>query len=459
MAKEISWEAGVAAQKDASLDPQIAKRMPTYPPPLPKPVKSTGDAALDAALAELAKDDRDVLVARKLAKKSKHRDPGGALLAVMDAAADGFVYYNAEEPPDDLPKLLSYRACAVMQHANDESFARSQLLEDLMTIVEGMMTPAVQTKMIAMLARPGVAEVIADSLLGMRYSEDDQSRLFHDKKQAPRAVLAKVAKTKLAEQAAHAAWLLDPHTVQTKLPDKAVSRLAEYVDFDADPDWVAALAWNGVPSVLLYAVYRTTTLAPLLALLPFVEDDRLKDLLDALKTKGDPAAGPVLRAYAASHPASAKLVLAAANKLGKPDAPEIGVGTDGGPILLVDATAAKKWTGARGDGNDYERACKAADRGCGFVDVAGTVALVLPEQRASYADGVITIDADEKPGRFKKLAKSLMFAGGALLLDAAYPVKAAPEGAVAKLPLKGTYTVEASARAVRLTKRGGTAAR
>jgi hypothetical protein len=299
--------------------------------------------------------------------------------------------------------------------------------------------------------------VVADSLLGMRYSEDDQSRVIQAGKQASRAVLAKVAKTKLAAQAAHAAWVIDPRTVLRQLPDKAVSRLAELVDFDATPEWVEALAWNGVPSVLLYAVYRTTTLAPLLALLPFVDGDRLKDLLDALKTKGDPAAGPVLRAYARSHPASAKFVLAAANKLGKPSEPEIGVGTDGGPILLIDATAAKTWTGARGDGRDYERACKAADRGCGFIDVAGTVALVLPEQRASYANGVITIDADEKPGRFKKLASQIAFASTALLLDAAYPVKAAPKGAVAKLPLKGSYAVEAAAHAVKLTKRGGTA--
>jgi len=87
------------------------------------------------------------------------------------------------------------------------------------------------------------------------------------------------------------------------------------------------------------------------------------------------------------------------------DGPErvAGAGSDGGPMLLVDAAAAPRWDASEAD---YERVCELAARSkAAFVQLGSTRALVLSEPGYELMwldDGVLFIceGSDEEVWRF-----------------------------------------------------------
>jgi hypothetical protein len=141
-----------------------------------------------------------------------------------------------------------------------------------------------------------------------------------------------------------------------------------------------------------------------------------------------------------------------------------GMGTDGGPILLLDAAAAVVWKGAPKDygepgcdpNNDYDRACDAPeDNHIGVIDVGGSPALVLPAQLCELAtvqkmvwiiiagedDDIVWNALGPEALPFEPTATELEVAGGLLLLDAAYTTRDRDRKKAVKLA-PGTYHVE-----------------
>src|SRR5262249_39294723 len=151
------------------------------------------------------------------------------------------------------------------------------------------------------------------------------------------------------------------------------------------------------------AVLELRTAPPLLLALPLLQDEPLlADALNALRRIDDASAAEPLRAFAATLPAkqrSRKSVLAVAKHLARERkeadlarfAETAAVGSDGGPVLVLDAEAADAWPGVPRDyatttaDNAYDRACAAVDSGrAGFVAAGGARALVLPGQHAGF---------------------------------------------------------------------------
>jgi hypothetical protein len=193
---------------------------------------------------------------------------------------------------------------------------------------------------------------------------------------------------------------------------------------------------------------------------------------DALKEFDDLASAKVIREIAATLPLAptkhdgrsrsglerlaSYLERDRKQKLPKAPARMDGIGTDGGPILLLTPSAAKAWKGVP---DDYDRACNAPQGGrAAVIQVGGEPAIVLPEQSCTLAKmkpslWVIVAGQNDAsvwnvlgPGAvpFEPLGATLdVEDDGLLLLDAAFP--GARPGKGRKKPVKlakGRYRIE-----------------
>lgn len=258
----------------------------------------------------------------------------------------------------------------------------------------------------------------------------------------------------------------------------SLSRRKE-VDLDAFPDWADILYPKvlGVPWALeaFYPLHAVKTAEPLLRALRYTDEDVYwTDMLASLRRVDDPSSADRLEEIAKTLPTQPKgekkrsrtsnTVLALVKRLRrKRDVVDRasfetkpGVGTDGGPILVLGEDAARAWQGVPADWNgdgesDYDRACAATDveDELGKLVVDGKRALVIGEQGvglAMLADGVpmlvvrgtdlqIEIAMRER-GAWKKKRREIDVGGqGLVLLDAVHTLASATEGAVVHVPL------------------------
>jgi len=278
-------------------DTQIAKQFKGYPPPLPEPLADPVFAKAEA--------DGKFGPLKKL--------PPAKLLEAAIAAAEGFVYYNWERPPEDLPKAIRVRAYEVVNAATAASFARGELLGAIIAIVAKKLTPALQARMVKEIDRGGyLAPKLADALI-----EDATPATL--KKLA--AGLDRERDKKLIARRAQAALILDAKGLREKLaamkelPVAVAHQLCDLVDYAEDPAWVAVIGRAGVGSELRHAIERSRSAEAMVAYLPFADDTNLEGLLDVVQQ----AAVPGLLAYAATTtPARAKAIRARVKKLGSP---------------------------------------------------------------------------------------------------------------------------------------------
>jgi hypothetical protein len=130
-----------------------------------------------------------------------------------------------------------------------------------------------------------------------------------------------------------------------------------------------------------------------------------------------------------------------------------GAGSDGGPMLLIDAAMAPRWDASA---KSYERVCDLAAQGkAAFAKIGGFNALVLsePGYRVMSIDGgmlFIREGSDEEVWRFaihtprpgwKKVGGVFTSSGALLLMDSAEPGRQGKNRRPLKLA-KGRYTVE-----------------
>lgn len=261
-----------------------------------------------------------------------------------------------------------------------------------------------------------------------------------------------------------------------------VCRAKDAVDFDAAPEWVDMIfaRVQGLPIAMLevcYRVFEARTPEPALrALACTTEEVYWSDLLDALKRLDDASAAPRLEALAAGLPEAPKgskvkrsrgAVLSLAKTLRrKRKAPAHtvlgGVGTDGGPLLLVAADASASWGGVPADwdpdrgGSDYDRAWAASEAGLGALEIDGTRALAIPHQGATALRGaggdlfVVLeggdLDVEAAVGGKRGWRKTPLSvdagAEGVALMDATVTGGTGGEGSLLVLPLpEGRYEV------------------
>jgi len=343
-------------------------------------------------------------------------------------------------------------------------------------------------------------EKLGSFLLGQRNNDLDDPAFA-----APRAVLENIAsaltpKNRAFSHAVRAVYLLEG---SIGLRDRVVPLLENAKDdaerrhimtavcgagiqrlITADASWVdRAAALFSDPAGINWHLQQLNRLDLWLRALRFPMCARVFDgVTRAIKAIDDVSATPALRELAATLPrvptaqdARAKpnvdrvirfLERDRKKKLPKPPKRKDGLGTDGGPILLLTPTAAKAWKGSPKDygeptcdpNNDYDRACDApnGDR-IAAIDVGGEKAIVLPEQGCELAtvkphtwiiirgddDDIVWNALGPEAVPFESIGTKLTVgADGLILLDAAYP-GAKPKGRKKALKLAaGEYDVE-----------------
>ncbi len=255
------------------------------------------------------------------------------------------------------------------------------------------------------------------------------------------------------------------------------------IDLDACPDWVDVLYPGvlGVPWAIeaSYKLHGLRTSEPLLRALEYTDVDVYwTTILGRLHAIDDLRAAAPLEELAKTLPAQEKgkrlsrtsntLVVLAKRLRRKRDVVDEasfetmpGMGTDGGPIVLLSNDVAGEWQGVPADwsgqgDSDYDRACAASDEGVGALRVRKMRGLAIGEQSlgvAMLADGATMLVvrgtdlqlemAMREKGAWKKTRHVIAVGDqGAFLLDAAHTTASAPEGGSKALPLRsGRYDV------------------
>jgi hypothetical protein len=474
----------------------------TDPPlrlPRPLPPPASGDGEVDARFAAL---DAPVHTHGLRIEEARAALAGAPPSAAVARAAARWLHAIAAErapppPPRELVRtrdeqlqlgtllqpvrvawgarqLLAGHLAALLVHHDDRAHATLLSRLDAHPHLAALLSP----HLLASLPPEGPARATALARLGAHLVPGDH--------RAPIAAVALVLRDGFAAGPALRAFLdACPDDLERARVAVAVSGRRAEVDLDAEPGWIDVLfpkvVHLGVAIELLYRLHDVRTAEPLLRALAYRDDEPCwADLLEGLRRVDDASAAPRLEAIAATLPEeprgkrlsrSPRSLRALAKRLRRAQNDrasftlEPGVGTEGGPILLVPQHAAHAWQGVPRDQpgptdrpSDYDRACAASDAGQGALAVGGAKALVLAEQVVEHAPlaggGWLLValgtslqleEALRAPRKWKKTRITLEVGeSGAVLLDAAHTPTSASreEGALASLALRpGRYDV------------------
>lgn len=487
---------------DQALEAKLAA-LYTDPPwrlPLPMPPPATGDSALDALFVDLVGTFQDAgriedrkerlgadarpvvrettvrwcehIVADRPARTMVGSDETTASIADLDVRTAVQTRMRAAAVAWQLRQWLFGNLLGVLAKAPDEA-----LVTHLLRWLEELKEPALLAHVagVLILLPAGAARDHALDTLAGRFVPGDPL--------APLAAVALVVREGTGALARVKTTFEQMEPYERGATAVQLSRRRAEVDLDACPDWADVLypgvlgnAWAIEAS---YRLHTVKTAEPLLRALRHTDVDAYwTDILARLRAVDDPKAAPVLEALAKGLPEQEKgkrlsrtstTVLALVKRLRrKRDVVDRasfetrpGVGTDGGPIVVLSADVATSWRGVpkdwTGEGDsDYDRACAASEGGVGMLMVAGKRALVIGDQTVGFAtlsDGTpmfvvrgtdlqIELGMRER-GAWKKTKLALdVGEGGAIVLDAAHTPSSAPEGAHAALDLSaGKYDV------------------
>lgn len=488
-------------------DALLAARFPDAPwlvlSPLPAP--ATGHADLDAlflALDQLAPREAVEAAARSLAEDSRRPEIRAACARWLDRiTSDRSPSRPSPAALAELDEAARARAHQRMALSHAPQEQRRRLAENLARLL--LAEPDEPTCRLALswLARPcdpGAWDALAGALTGaLRRAPSAVGGVFDALAQrlGPGDPLAPIAVEALVVRDGIGAAPAIRRAIQEAASDWDRARLAvrvvkckAEVDYDREPAWVDVL-FPGVVHLpwaieLTYPLTTARTSAPLLRALrhdyaPSLLEAHWADLLASLARVDDPSCVAQLEELARELPEAPKgmrlqrsknAVLALVKRLKRRreviDAAsfvvEPGVGTDGGPILVVAKDAARKWAGAppgwdgSGSDSDYDRACACSEGGLGALPVDGRAALVVDEQAvqvARLAPGELLLVASgtdlqveamlRDRRAFKKTAIAVDVADeGLVLLDAARTLDRAGDGAALTVALpQGRYKV------------------